>query len=59
MVRHFSKCGINNVMPNILEKGCSRDHYIHKAREQYYVELLEPQIKQISEHTEIIVNDRT
>ena len=44
MVRYFSKCGINNVMPNILEKVRSRDHYIRKAREQYYIELLEPQI---------------
>ena len=44
MVRHFSKCGIDNVTPNILEKVRSRDHYIRKAREQYYIELLEPQI---------------
>ena len=48
MVRHFSKCGIDNVKPNILEKVRSRDHYICKAREQYYIqyyiELLEPQI---------------
>ena len=44
MVRHFSKCGIDNVMSNILEKLRSRDHYIRKSREQYYIELLEPQI---------------
>ena len=44
MVRHFSKCVIDNVTPNILEKVRSRDHYIRKAREQYYAELLEPQI---------------
>ena len=44
MVRHFSKCGIDNMTPNILEKVRSRDHYIRKAREQYYIELLEPQI---------------
>ena len=44
MVRHFSKCGIDNVTPNILEKVRSRDHYIRKAREQYYIEPLEPQI---------------
>ena len=44
MVRHFSKCGIDNVTPNILEKVRPQNHYVRKAREQYYIELLEPQI---------------
>ena len=44
MVRHFSKCGTDDVTPNILEKVHSRDHYIRKAREQYCIELMEPHI---------------
>ena len=44
IVRHFSKCGMDNVTPNISGKVRSRDHYIRKAREQYYIEFLEPLI---------------
>ena len=41
MVRHFSKCGIQNLKPIVLEKVRSRDPYIRKAREQYYIEPLD------------------
>ena len=37
----FSKCGIQNLKPKVLEKVRSRDPYIRKAREQYYIELLD------------------
>ena len=39
MVRHFSKCGIQNLKPTVLEKVRSKDPFIRKAREQYYIEL--------------------
>ena len=44
MVRHFSKCGIENLKPTVLEKVRSRDPFIHKARQQYYNELLDTAI---------------
>ena len=44
MVRHFSKCGIQNLKPTALEKVRSRDPFIRKAREQYYIELLDTAI---------------
>ena len=44
MVRHFSKCGIQNLKPTVLEKACSRDPFIRKAREQYCIELLDTAI---------------
>ena len=44
MVRHFSKCGIQNLKPTVLEKVRSRDLFIRKAREQYYIELLDTAI---------------
>ena len=44
MVRHFSKCDIQNLKSTVLEKVCSRDPYIRKAREQYYIELLDTAI---------------
>ena len=40
MVRHFSKCGIQNLQPTVLEKVRSRDPFIRKAREQFYIKLL-------------------
>ena len=40
IVRHLSKCGIQNLKATVLEKVRSRDPYIRKAREQYYIELL-------------------
>ena len=40
MVRHFPKCGMQNLKPTVLEKVRSRDPFIRKAREQYYIELL-------------------
>ena len=43
-MRHFSKCGVENLKPTILEKVCSRDPFIPKAREQYYIELLDTAI---------------
>ena len=43
MVRHFSKCGIENLKPAVLEKVRSRDPFIRKAREQYYIELFSDQ----------------
>ena len=33
MVRHFAKCGLNNVQPIILERVRSSDPFIRKARE--------------------------
>ena len=44
MVPHFSECSLNNIQPTILEKVCSSDPYIRKAREQFYIELLETDI---------------
>ena len=44
MVRHFFKCGIQNLKPTVLEKVRSRDPFIRKAREQYYIELLDTAI---------------
>ena len=38
-VRHFSKCGVENLKPTVLEKLRSRDPFIRKATEQYYIEL--------------------
>ena len=45
MVRHFSKCGIENLKPTVLENVRPRDPFIRKAREQYYIELLDTTIK--------------
>ena len=44
MVRHFSKCVIQNFKPTVLEKVRSRDPFIRKVREQYYIELLDTAI---------------
>ena len=44
MFRHFSECGLNNIQPIILEKVRSSDPFILKAREQFYIELLETDI---------------
>ena len=44
MVRHFSKCGIQNLKLTVLEKVCSRDPFIRKAREQCYIEILDTAI---------------
>ena len=39
MVRHFAKCGLNNVQPIILERVRSSDPFIRKAREQFYINI--------------------
>ena len=44
MVRHFGDCGVNNMQPVILEKVRSSDPFIRKAREQFYIDLLETEI---------------
>ena len=44
MVRHFSECGSENIQPVILEKVRSTDPFICKAREQFYIDLLETEI---------------
>ena len=44
MVRHFGDCGVNNMQPVILEKVRSSDPFIQKAREQFYIDLLETEI---------------
>ena len=44
MVRHFSDCGVNNMEPVILKKVRSTDLFIWKAREQFYIDLLETEI---------------
>ena len=44
MLRHFSKCGRENLKPIALEKVHSRDPLIHKAREKYCIELLDTAI---------------
>ena len=44
MVQHFSEFGLNNTQPIILKKVRSSDPFIHKAREQFYIELLETNI---------------
>ena len=43
MVRHFGDSGVNNMQPVILEKVRS-DPFIRKAREQFYIDLLETEI---------------
>ena len=44
MVRHFGDCGVNNIKPVILEKVRSSDPFIQKAREQFYIDVLETEI---------------
>ena len=44
MVRHFSECASENIQPIILEKVRSTDPFIRKAREQFYIDLLETEI---------------
>ena len=44
LVRHFGDCGVNNVQPVILEKVCSSDLFTQKAREQFFIDLLETEI---------------
>ena len=44
MVRHFSDCGVNNMQLVILEKVRSSDPFTRKAREQFYINLLETEI---------------
>ena len=44
MVRHFGDCGVNNMQPVILEKVRSSDPFIRKAKEQFYIDLLETEI---------------
>ena len=44
MVGHFSECGLENIQPIILEKVRSTDLFIHKARKQFYIDLLETEI---------------
>ena len=39
MVRHFAKCGLNNVQPIILERVRSSDPFIQKAGEQFYINI--------------------
>ena len=39
MVRHFAKCGLNNVQPIIFERIRSSDPLIRKAREQFYINI--------------------
>ena len=46
MVRHFGDSGVNNMQPVILEKVRS-DPFIRKAREQFYIDLLETEINLI------------
>ena len=44
MVKHFSEFGLENIQPIILEKVRSIDPFICKAREQFYINLLETEI---------------
>ena len=44
MVRHFAKCGLNNVQPIILERVRSSDLFIRKAREQFYINIFGTEI---------------
>ena len=44
MVRHFSECSLENMQPIILEKVHSTDPFIRKARELFYIDLLETEI---------------
>ena len=44
MVRHLGNCGVNIMQPVILEKVRSSDPFIQKAREQFYIDLLETEI---------------
>ena len=44
MVRHFGDSGVNNMQPVILEKVRSSNPFIRKAREQFYINLLETEI---------------
>ena len=47
MVSHFSDCGVNNMQTVILEKVRSFDPFIRKAREQFYIDLLETKINEV------------
>ena len=44
MVRHFAKCGLNNVQPVILKRVRSSDPFIRKAREQFYINIFGTEI---------------
>ena len=44
MVRHYGDCGVNNMQPVILEKVRPSDSFTRKAREQFYIDLLETEI---------------
>ena len=44
MVRHFAKCGLNNIQPIILERVRSSDPFIRKAREQFYINIFGTEI---------------
>ena len=44
MVRHFAKCGLNNIRPIILERVRSSDPFIRKAREQFYINIFGTEI---------------
>ena len=43
-MRHQSECGLENIQPIILGKVRSTDPFIRKAREQFYIDLLETEI---------------
>ena len=47
MVRHFVDCGVNNMQHVILEKFRSSHLLIRKAREQFYIDLLEIEINSL------------
>ena len=47
MVRHFGDCGVNNMQHVILEKFRSSHLLIRKAREQFYIDLLEIEINSL------------
>ena len=44
-VKHFRECGIENYTITGIEKLRDRDPHIRKAREKYYKELFQVQIK--------------
>ena len=47
-VRHFKKCGVENLKLTVLEKVRSQNQEIRKARESYWISRLNPAINKLT-----------
>ena len=47
-VRHFKKCGVENLKLTVLEKVRSQNQEIRKARESYWILRLNPAINKLA-----------